>query len=155
VVGRRLPHVGDDEDAADDDAQADRGEHERGGAAVVPEGDERDGRRDGHPERPGVVERLAQAIVGVAQDALHEAAKSRPVIAACMGRTIRPTPADRRDAAHRPVVIAARTRTSTVPAAGGPESPQNAIRFTMNGANQISFAQDWRTARSPVAPDSF
>jgi hypothetical protein len=31
-VGRCLPHIGDDEDPDDPDAQADRGEDERGGA---------------------------------------------------------------------------------------------------------------------------
>jgi hypothetical protein len=35
LVVRCLPRVGDDEDPDDHDAQADRGEHERGGAGIV------------------------------------------------------------------------------------------------------------------------
>ena len=47
LVVRCLPHVRDDDHTDGHDGQADRGEHERGGAGIVPEQHERDHRARG------------------------------------------------------------------------------------------------------------
>src|SRR4029453_14493594 len=114
VVGRGLPYVGDYERTDDHDAQADRGEHERGGAGIVPEEHERDDRPDGHPDRPGKVEHLPQECPAYRRNASMKLRKSRPSIAASIGRMIALSIPKRPDASPDRKRGAASTHSSAV-----------------------------------------